>query len=118
MYYIYILHCADGLLYTGYAPDLKVRIEKHNSGFVFSTKHRRPVTLIHYEAFLYEKDAKRRETYLKGGNGKKEIEIMLTSYFEKKPWKKREVKPSTSKTCPICGGAGKAPNDMFFKNGK
>jgi len=88
MYYIYILHCSDGLLYTGYSPDLKARIEKHNNGFVFSTKHRRPLRLIHYEAFLEEKDAKQREVYLKGGNGKKEIATMLVTYFEKNPWNK------------------------------
>jgi putative endonuclease len=62
VYYVYILHCIDGKLYTGYAPDLKVRIEKHKNGYVFSTKNRLPVTLIHYEAFLEEKDAKQRET--------------------------------------------------------
>jgi putative endonuclease len=88
MHYVYILHCVDGKLYTGYAPDLKVRITKHKNGFVFSTKHRLPITLIHYEAFLEGKDAKKRETYLKGGNGKKELEIMLEQYFGKNEWKK------------------------------
>jgi putative endonuclease len=86
MYYVYILHCVDGKLYTGYSPDLRVRIEKHRKGFVFSTKHRLPFTLIHYEAFLEEKDAKKREKYLKGGNGKKEICIMLEEYFQKHEW--------------------------------
>lgn len=88
MYYIYILHCIDGKLYTGYTPDLKIRIEKHRNGYVFSTKHRRPVTLIHYEAFLEEKDARKRETYLKGGNGKKELSIMLEEHFKKHEWLK------------------------------
>ncbi|MBI2617561.1 GIY-YIG nuclease family protein [Candidatus Gottesmanbacteria bacterium] len=88
MYYVYILHCEDGKLYTGYAQDLKTRIKKHKNGFVFSTKHRLPLTLIYYEAFLIESDAKRREVYLKGGNGKKEIEKMLKDYFKKSPWKK------------------------------
>lgn len=86
MYYVYVLHCNDGKLYTGYAPDLKTRIVKHKKGFVFSTKHRLPMTLIHYEAFVEEKDAKQRETFLKGGNGKKEIEVMLSEYFIKHPW--------------------------------
>jgi len=88
MYYVYILHCSDGKLYTGYSPDLKKRIQKHRKGLVRSTKSRLPVKLIHYEAFTDEKDAKQREMYLKGGNGKKEIKVMLQNYFEKHPWKK------------------------------
>jgi len=39
-----------------------------------------------FVAIIEEKDAKQRELYLKGGNGKKEIEVMLQSYFEKTPW--------------------------------
>lgn len=88
MYYCYILHCSDKKLYTGYTPDLKLRIQKHERGFVKATKSRRPVKLIHYEAFLEEKDAKQRELYLKGGNGKKELEVLLKKYFEKNPWEK------------------------------
>ena len=87
-FYIYILHCADGKLYTGYTDNLKKRFEKHRKGFVRATKNRRPLKLIHYEAFIKETDAKRRETYLKGGNGKKELEILLKNYFEKHPWEK------------------------------
>jgi len=86
MYYVYILHCADGKLYTGYSSDLKKRIEKHQKGFVRSTKSKLSIRLIYYEVFIEEKDAKQRELYLKGGNGKKEIEVMLQSYFEKTPW--------------------------------
>jgi len=87
MFYIYILHSKkDGKLYTGYSPDLKNRLKAHEGGFVFATKDRRPLHLIHYEAFLEEKDAKKREIYLKGGNGKKEIEVMLSEYFIKHPW--------------------------------
>jgi len=87
-YYVYILHCSDGLLYTGYTNDLDKRIEKHKKGFVKATKNRRPLKLVHFETFLDRKDAKRREQYLKGGNGKKELEVMLKSYFEKNPWVK------------------------------
>jgi len=89
MYYVYILHSQkDGQLYTGYTPDLKSRKKSHDSGFVTATKYRRPLILIHYEAYLVESDAKRREMYLKGGNGKKDIERMLEDYFKKNPWKK------------------------------
>jgi len=87
MFYIYILHSGkDGKLYTGYTPDLKNRMKAHEGGYVSATKDRRPLKLIHYEAFLEEKDAKQRETFLKGGNGKKEIKAMLNEYFRKHKW--------------------------------
>jgi len=87
MYYVYILHSLkDGKLYTGYTPDLKSRFKAHTGGYVKATSYRRPLKLIYYEAFLEETDAKRREKYLKGGNGKKEIEKLLRDYFKKNPW--------------------------------
>ena len=86
MYYTYILHCSDSKLYTGYTPDLKNRVKKHEGGYVKATKHRRPVKLIYYESFIEESDAKTREKFLKGGQGKKELEIMLKEYFKKYPW--------------------------------
>ncbi|OGY91578.1 MAG: hypothetical protein A3B30_03840 [Candidatus Komeilibacteria bacterium RIFCSPLOWO2_01_FULL_52_15] len=90
MYYVYILHSQkDGRLYTGYSPDLKSRIKSHTKGFVRATSYRRPLALVYYEAFLEKEDAKRRELYLKGGNGKKEIEKLLEDYFKMNPWDKK-----------------------------
>jgi putative endonuclease len=77
----------DGLLYTGFTDDLRNRIKKHENGFVISTKHRRPLKLIYYEAYLLESDAKRRERYLKGGNGKENLKTQLKNYFNKNEWK-------------------------------
>ena len=89
MFYVYILHSEkDKKLYTGYSPDIKNRIKAHTKGFVKATKYRLPLKLIHYEAFVDEQDAKRRELFLKGGNGKKELEIILKSYFKKYKWVK------------------------------
>ena len=83
MYYVYILHSKkDGKLYTGFMPNLKERIEKHNKGYVKATKNRRPVSLIYYESYLLESDAKRREKFLKGGKGKEELKIQLKDCFK------------------------------------
>lgn len=60
----------DHLLYTGYTDNLKSKYKAHFIGFVKVTRHRRPLKLIYYEAYLNELDARRRELYLKGGNGK------------------------------------------------
>jgi putative endonuclease len=78
MYYVYILFSLkDRQLYTGYTPDLKARINKHSNGYVKATKHRLPLKLIYYEAYIKRLDAKQRETYLKGGKGKTELKTQL-----------------------------------------
>lgn len=88
MYYIYILFSEkDNKLYIGYTPDLKARIKKHNSGYVLTTKNRRPLKLIYYESYLTDSDAKRREKFLKGGKGRGELKIQLKDCFKKLKYK-------------------------------
>ena len=82
MYYTYILKSKkDGLNYTGYTKNLKLRFEKHNKGQVESTKNRLPLELIYYEACLNQEDATRREKYLKTHYGKMFLKKRLKSYF-------------------------------------
>ena len=77
MYYVYILKSLkDQQIYTGYSSNLKKRISQHQLGLVKSTKNRRPVKLVYYEAFLDKKDAQNREKYLKSG-GKAKISLKL-----------------------------------------
>jgi len=72
MYYVYVLYSgADGNFYTGATGDLKKRLAEHQRGYVSSTRHRRPLKLVYYEACLSEEDALAREKYLKSGMGKK-----------------------------------------------
>jgi len=71
MYYVYLLYSEkDGKFYTGSTNELKRRLREHSSGNVKSTKNRRPLQLIYYEASLSEEDAQQREIYLKSGMGK------------------------------------------------
>ena len=84
MFYVYILISEkDGRLYVGYTNDLRKRFKKHNRGFVKATKNRRPLELIYYEAYQERGDAKRRELYLKGGNGREVLKIQLADTFKK-----------------------------------
>lgn len=83
MFYVYILKSTkDGNLYTGFTPDIRKRILKHNSGKVFSTKNRRPLKLIYCELCLNEQDARAREKYFKTGVGKRFIKQRLYYYFQ------------------------------------
>ena len=66
MYYTYVLlSMKDEKFYTGFTKDLKLRFEEHRRGEVESTKNRRPLELVYYEACLSQEDATRREKYLK-----------------------------------------------------
>jgi len=85
-YYIYILQSLkNNSLYIGYTLDLKKRFKEHNSGLSLATKPFIPYKLIFYEAFLNRIDAKNRETYLKGGYGRKTIKAMIKKYLEMNP---------------------------------
>ena len=82
MYYTYVLKSMkDGKMYTGFTKDLKLRFEQHEKGLVQSTRHRRPLELIYYEACLSEDDALHRERYLKTHYGKMFLKNRLKSYF-------------------------------------
>jgi len=77
-FYVYILFSRkDGELYIGYTEDLKSRLSDHFKGRVIATKHRRPIVLIHYEAFTGKKDAKAREVFLKSGFGRSQLKKAL-----------------------------------------
>lgn len=82
MWYNYILQSLkDKKLYTGVTSNLRNRFTEHNSGEVASTKYRRPLKLLYYEACLDEEDAKRREKTLKSGKGKRYIAMRLKKYL-------------------------------------
>lgn len=88
MFYIYILFSEkDRKLYTGFTDDLRSRLKAHLGGYVKATKHRRPLKLLYYEAYLKESDGRRREKYLKGGNGRKELKIQLQDVLSKLKYK-------------------------------
>jgi putative endonuclease len=82
MFYTYILQSLkDSGIYIGHTENIEVRLKEHNSGKNSSTKNRIPLKLIHYEAFLNEKDAIGREKYLKSGWGTKSIKTLLANYL-------------------------------------
>lgn len=82
MFYTYVLLSEkDSKLYTGYTKNLDARFQAHNDGNVPSTKERRPLKLIYFEACLNQQDATHREKYLKTHYGKMFIRNRLKSYF-------------------------------------
>ncbi len=65
-HFVYIVRCADGTLYTGYAVDPEQRVQAHNAGRgARYTAGRRPVQLVFAEPCPTRGDALRREHQLK-----------------------------------------------------
>lgn len=67
MNYVYMLRCADNTLYSGWTNALTQRLTAHNCSMRGAkyTRTRRPVTLVHCEAFATQGEAMRREVELK-----------------------------------------------------
>ena len=80
MYTVYVLKSAkDNNLYVGCTSDLKERLKSHNSGRVFSTKSRLPVSLIYTEKFDNKYKAFNKEKFYKTAKGKKELKEKINN---------------------------------------
>jgi len=58
-------------MYKGSAHDLRKRVADHMQGRVVRTRTRRPLMLIHVEYITDYTDTRRRENWLKSGQGRK-----------------------------------------------
>ena len=67
MWYLYILRCGDGTLYTGITTDVEKRLEAHRAGKGAKyTRGRGPLELVYREECATHSDALRRELEIKG----------------------------------------------------
>ena len=65
-WWVYILRCADGSLYTGYTDDVERRLAVHQSGKGAKyTRSRLPVELVYFEEFDTKEEAMSREWHIK-----------------------------------------------------
>jgi putative endonuclease len=66
-WYVYIVQCKDGTLYTGVTTDIERRIREHNSANSVTkyTRVRQPVVLVHQETYSSRIEATRREAAIK-----------------------------------------------------
>ena len=66
MFWVYMLECADGSLYTGWTPDLENRVRQHNAGRGSKyVRSRLPAQLRYSENYDTRAEAMRREYALK-----------------------------------------------------
>ncbi len=91
-YSVYILRCRDGSYYTGVTQDVQRRVEEHwfTSDPASYLYKRRPVELVHLEAFQDIRDAITREKQIKRWSRKKKEALMqgnnrlLSQYSKRK----------------------------------
>jgi putative endonuclease len=85
MYYLYILKCADGTLYTGICVDLKKRVREHNSSVLGAkyTRGRRPVKLIFSQKFRKRSTASVKEYRVKQLSRREKLEMIKKGYDRK-----------------------------------
>ena len=65
-WFVYVVRCRDGTLYTGISRDVDARLVKHNQGKgARYTRGRGPVALVHQERKRSHGAALRREAVIK-----------------------------------------------------
>ncbi len=73
MFFVYVLKSLkDQTTYIGSSEDLERRVKEHNAGKTKSIKHKIPLELVYYEAYLTKTLARKREIELKKNSAAKE----------------------------------------------
>ncbi|WP_026291833.1 GIY-YIG nuclease family protein [Marinobacterium rhizophilum] len=78
-WFVYILACADGSLYTGVTTDPQRRLQEHNSDNRLGaryTRARRPVSLLWHEQLDGRAEAQRREWQIKRMPRKRKLALI------------------------------------------
>jgi len=83
-WYIYIVECADGTLYTGSTNNLAKRLNEHNEGRGAKyTRGRGPVTLRFSEQMESKSSALKRESFIKRLSRVQKIALIFKKYKKK-----------------------------------
>ena len=78
-WFVYLLRCADGSLYTGITKDVNRRCEQHNAGTASHyTRSRLPVELVYHESQSSHSLALKRELAIKALS-RKDKELLIRS---------------------------------------
>src|SRR5262245_3007873 len=76
-WWVYVVRCADGTLYTGVATDVARRVAQHNAGTASKyTRPRRPVELVFRERAVDRGTALRRERAIKKLSRREKLKLI------------------------------------------
>jgi predicted GIY-YIG superfamily endonuclease len=70
MWYVYVLLCDNGEYYKGCTNNIEDRLQRHQKGYVESTREILPVKLVSNTMFTDQQKAYAYEKYLKSGSGR------------------------------------------------
>lgn len=77
MYFVYILKCGDGSLYTGITTDVARRFSEHKEGNGgHYTRSRHAVKIVYTEKYRDRSSASKREAEIKNWSRKKKLSLI------------------------------------------
>jgi putative endonuclease len=76
MYFVYLIECKDGSLYTGITTDLERRLREHKSGVGgHYTKAKKAVQIVHNEKYPDRSSASKREAEIKSWRRERKLAL-------------------------------------------
>jgi putative endonuclease len=76
-WFVYVVRCRDGSLYTGISTDVDARVARHNAGAgARYTRARGPVQLVHVERKRSRSNALKREAAIKAMSRVRKVELV------------------------------------------
>ena len=80
MYYVYLIECKGGALYTGITTDVKRRFKEHSSGRGGAyTQAKKVKRLLYTEECKNRSAALKRESEIKGWRREKKLALVLNA---------------------------------------
>ncbi|MEK7555702.1 MAG: GIY-YIG nuclease family protein [Patescibacteria group bacterium] len=85
MYYVYLLQCGDGTIYTGITTDVERRFQEHKNGKGgHYTSSRKAVKLLYTEKQKDRSSAQKREAEIKGWRREEKLHFVREAAKGKK----------------------------------
>ncbi len=77
MWFVYIIKCVDGSLYTGFTNNLEKRFEKHKSGTASKyTRSHKPEKIVFFKKFTSKIAALKKEREIKKLTRKEKLSFL------------------------------------------
>ena len=80
MWYVYIVECKDGSLYTGVTTDPERRLKEHRHAGSHYTSYNPATQLLYTEGFFDQSTALKREAQIKGWTRVKKLALITHSW--------------------------------------
>lgn len=82
-YYVYIVQCEDGSLYTGYTTDIESRMKRHVKGQgARYTRMNKPTKLVHIERYHTRSEAMKRERQIKNLSHHQKLDLANSAHVQ------------------------------------